>query len=165
MPAVYEYDPLTAPPYAEQKGGDMGHMGSLINPCPWRGRCRAGSSNIGGPLLPRKTKQTKNKHYHDGLKLWICPAGYQQNEFTRCLLFSVWILFWESDDSKDRDRQKNATGQQSWVVNISYYQHRWHRPKWLRAGNLRAKRCDRGSSWVGLWRIFFRLFVLLRQAV
>ena len=29
-------------------------MSGLINPCPWRERCRAGYSNTGGPLLPRK---------------------------------------------------------------------------------------------------------------
>ena len=30
------------------------YTGCLINPRPWRGRCRAGSSNTGGPPLPRK---------------------------------------------------------------------------------------------------------------
>ena len=29
-------------------------MGGLSNPRPWRGRCRAGYSNTGGPPLPRK---------------------------------------------------------------------------------------------------------------
>ena len=28
--------------------------GGLINPRPWRGRCRVGYSNTGGPPLPRK---------------------------------------------------------------------------------------------------------------
>ena len=32
----------------------MGHTGGLINPRPWRGRCRAGYSNTGGPPLPGK---------------------------------------------------------------------------------------------------------------
>ena len=30
----------------------MGHTGGLINPRPWRERCRAGYSNTGGPPLP-----------------------------------------------------------------------------------------------------------------
>ena len=35
--------------------------GSLTNPRPWRGRCRAGYSNTGGPPLPRKrAPSTKN---------------------------------------------------------------------------------------------------------
>ena len=34
--------------------GGVGHMGGLTNPRPWRGRCRAGCSNTGGPPLPRK---------------------------------------------------------------------------------------------------------------
>ena len=37
----------------------MGHTGGLINPCPWRGRCRAGYSNTGGPPLPRKRAPCK----------------------------------------------------------------------------------------------------------
>ena len=28
--------------------------GGLTNPRPWRGRCRAGYSDTGGPALPRK---------------------------------------------------------------------------------------------------------------
>ena len=34
--------------------GDMGHMGGLINPRPWRGQYRAGFSNNGGSPKPRK---------------------------------------------------------------------------------------------------------------
>ena len=34
--------------------GGVGHMGGLTNPRSWRGRCRAGCSNAGGPPLPRK---------------------------------------------------------------------------------------------------------------
>ena len=34
--------------------GDVGDTGGLTNPRPWRGICRAGYSNTGGPPLPRK---------------------------------------------------------------------------------------------------------------
>ena len=34
--------------------GGVGHTGGLTSPRPWRGRCRAGYSNTGGPPLPRK---------------------------------------------------------------------------------------------------------------
>ena len=34
--------------------GGVGHTVGLTNPRPWRGRCRAGYSNTGGPPLPRK---------------------------------------------------------------------------------------------------------------
>ena len=34
--------------------GGMGHTGGLTIPRPWHGRCRAGSFNTSGPLLPRK---------------------------------------------------------------------------------------------------------------
>ena len=34
--------------------GGVGHTGGLTNPRPWRGRCRAGSCNTGGPPLPQK---------------------------------------------------------------------------------------------------------------
>ena len=48
--------------------GGVGHMGGLTNPRPWRGRCRAGFSNTGGPPLPRKRaplqqKKTKKNHF------------------------------------------------------------------------------------------------------
>ena len=32
----------------------MSFTGGLTNPRPWRGRCRAGYSNTGGPPLPQK---------------------------------------------------------------------------------------------------------------
>ena len=41
--------------------GGVGHMGGLINPRPWRGRCRAGYSNTGGPPLPRKRAPLQKK--------------------------------------------------------------------------------------------------------
>ena len=61
------YDPLTAPQQAKQEGGDVGHMGGLLNPRPWRGRYRAGSYNTGEPPLPRKrapTAATTTKKTH-----------------------------------------------------------------------------------------------------
>ena len=49
--------------------GGVGHTGGLTNPRPWRGRCRAGYSNVGGPPLPRKRaplqKRPKNKMPQD----------------------------------------------------------------------------------------------------
>ena len=36
-------------------------MGGLINPRPWRGRCRAGYSNNGGPPLASK-RPVKKEH-------------------------------------------------------------------------------------------------------
>ena len=39
--------------------------GGLINPRPWRGRCRAGYSNTGGPPLPRKRAPYKNRTFLD----------------------------------------------------------------------------------------------------
>ena len=39
----------------------MGHTGGLINPRSWRGRCRAGYSNTGGPPLPRKRAPCQKK--------------------------------------------------------------------------------------------------------
>ena len=41
--------------------GGAGHTGGLTNPRPWRGRCRAGYSNTGGPPLPRKRAPLKKK--------------------------------------------------------------------------------------------------------
>ena len=37
--------------------GGVGHTGGLTNPRPWHGRCRAGYSHTGGPLLPRTRKK------------------------------------------------------------------------------------------------------------
>ena len=48
--------------------GGVGHMGGLTNLRPWRGRCRAGYSNTGGPPLPQKraplTKTIHTNVYH-----------------------------------------------------------------------------------------------------
>ena len=41
--------------------GYVGHTGGLTNPRPWRGRCRAGYSNTGGPPLPRKRAPLQKK--------------------------------------------------------------------------------------------------------
>ena len=41
--------------------GGVGHTGGLTNPRPWRGRCRAGYSNTGGPPLPRKRAPLQKK--------------------------------------------------------------------------------------------------------
>ena len=41
--------------------GGVGHTGGLTNPHPWRGRCRAGYSNTGGPPLPRKRAPLQKK--------------------------------------------------------------------------------------------------------
>ena len=41
--------------------GVVGHTGGLTNPRPWRGRCRAGYSNTGGPPLPRKRAPLQKK--------------------------------------------------------------------------------------------------------
>ena len=41
--------------------GGVGHTGGLTNPGPWRGRCRAGYSIIGGPPLPRKRAPLQKK--------------------------------------------------------------------------------------------------------
>ena len=41
--------------------GGVGHTGGLTNPRPWRGRCRAGFSNTGGPPLPRKRAPLQKK--------------------------------------------------------------------------------------------------------
>ena len=38
-------------------------MGGLTNPRPWRGRCRAGYSNTGGPPLPRQREPLRAKRY------------------------------------------------------------------------------------------------------
>ena len=43
--------------------GGVGHTGGLTNPCPWRGRCRAGFSNTGGPPLPRKRAPFTKKDF------------------------------------------------------------------------------------------------------
>ena len=43
--------------------GGVGHMGGLTNPRPWRGRCRAGFSNTGGPPLPRKRAPCQKNAY------------------------------------------------------------------------------------------------------
>ena len=43
----------------------MGHKGGLTNPCPWRGRCRAGYSNTGGPPLPQKRAPCQKKVVDD----------------------------------------------------------------------------------------------------
>ena len=42
--------------------GGVGHTGGLTNPRPWRGRCRAGYSNTGGPPLPRKMAPLQKKN-------------------------------------------------------------------------------------------------------
>ena len=42
--------------------GGVGHTGGLTNPRPWRGRCRAGYSNTGGPPLPRKRAPLQKSH-------------------------------------------------------------------------------------------------------
>ena len=39
------------------------HTGGLTNPRPWRGRCRAGYSNTGGPPLPRKRAPLQKNTY------------------------------------------------------------------------------------------------------
>ena len=43
--------------------GVVGHTGGLTNPRPWRGRCRAGYSNTGGPPLPRKRAPLTKKKF------------------------------------------------------------------------------------------------------
>ena len=53
-------------------------MGGLTNPRPWRGRCRAGYSNTGGPPLPRKRAPSSKKGFK-GL-------GYSM------MLYSIYIL-------------------------------------------------------------------------
>ena len=43
----------------------VGHTGGLTNPRPWRGRCRAGYFNTGGPPLPRKRAPLQKKPLND----------------------------------------------------------------------------------------------------
>ena len=43
--------------------GGVGHTGGLTNPRPWRGSCRAGYSNTGGPPLPRKRAPFTKKRF------------------------------------------------------------------------------------------------------
>ena len=43
-------------------------MGGLKNPRPWRGRCRTGYSNTGGPPLPRKRAPFTKKDRRDSQK-------------------------------------------------------------------------------------------------
>ena len=45
--------------------GGVGHTGGLTNPRPWRGRCRAGYSNTGGPPLPRKRAPLQKKVFSE----------------------------------------------------------------------------------------------------
>ena len=47
--------------------GDMGHMGGLINPRPWHGRCQTTYSNTSGPPLPWKRAPCKKIVEHDCL--------------------------------------------------------------------------------------------------
>ena len=44
--------------------GDMGHMGDLINPRPWRGQYRAGFSNTGGSPKPRKRAPCQKREFN-----------------------------------------------------------------------------------------------------
>ena len=46
--------------------GGVGHTGGLTNPRPWRGRCRVGYSNTGGPPLPRKRAPLQKKKVSSG---------------------------------------------------------------------------------------------------
>ena len=49
--------------------GGVGHTAGLTNPRPWRGRCRAGCSNTGGPPLPSKEGAINKK------TLFNIPSG------------------------------------------------------------------------------------------
>ena len=51
--------------------GGMGHTGGLTNPRPWRGRCRAGCSNTGGPPLPRKRAPLQKKNLQNTKKVSV----------------------------------------------------------------------------------------------
>ena len=52
--------------------------GGLTNPRPWRGRCRAGYSNTGGPPLPRKR------------------APLQKKKDLRPIVFGTWEINFEN---------------------------------------------------------------------
>ena len=53
--------------------GGVGHTGGLTNPCPWRGRCRPGYSNTGGPPLPRKRAPLqKMQFFHSNILCILC---------------------------------------------------------------------------------------------
>ena len=47
--------------------------GGLINPRPWRGRCRAGFSNTGGPPLPQKRTPPSKKAvlYYNSIRAFV----------------------------------------------------------------------------------------------
>ena len=74
MPAACELTPWHSPVGGADGGGE-GHTGGVTNPRPWRGRCRSGSSNTGGPPLPQRrapfTKKTFFRYYP-----WISQGLY-----------------------------------------------------------------------------------------
>ena len=69
--------------------------GGLTNPRPWRGRCRAGYSNTGGPPLPQKRAPYTKKNllrliqgqllfsYHYSL-FGTCSSGLRGHLFFQC---------------------------------------------------------------------------------
>ena len=79
--------------------GGVGHTGGLTNPRPWRGRCRAGYSNTGGPPLPRKRaplqkKKKKKKTLLFYFREFSRGAFFQiqSSEPASCMLTALWQL-------------------------------------------------------------------------
>ena len=68
--------------------GGVGHTGGLTNPHLWRGRCRAGFSNTGGPPLPRKRAPCQKK-----LHIHICVARQLSTKSLLRLKVSVGLLY------------------------------------------------------------------------
>ena len=69
--------------------GDMGHMGGLTNPRPWRGRRQAGFSNTGGPSLPRKRAPFQEKGSFEIVSI-TSRQGAQRRLFVSNVRFFVY---------------------------------------------------------------------------
>ena len=91
---------------------DMGHTGGLINRRLWRGRCRAGYSNTGGPPLPRKRGALSKK----------C----RQNLVCLGIFFSILLTHEGSHREAYRDFQPNLTSSAGGAKGCS--DHRFRAP-------------------------------------
>ena len=68
--------------------GGVGHTGGLTNPRPWRGRCRAGYSNTGGPPLPRKRAPLQKKREKEALLLFFLDKKQPKITYTKSVVVS-----------------------------------------------------------------------------
>ena len=132
--------------------GDMGHIGGLINPRPWRGRCRAGYSNTGEPPLPRKRAPCQKRHILQVLRNLTQNTWYNITD-SKCLKFdcsvclttwSVCHILWHvfNKFQIDLTRLKNASFGANLFLLHPFFSYFWSTQliKWSKMNQLNVQR-------------------------